>query len=37
MATRRHILQRLQFAQLRTRLADQTAHFHPHLSRQRPT
>jgi len=31
MATRRHILQRLQFSQLHTRIADQIAHFHPQL------
>jgi len=31
MATKRHILQRLQFAQLRTRIADQIRHFHPQL------
>ena len=31
MSAKRHILQRLQFAQLRTRLADQIAHFHPQL------
>ena len=31
MATKRHILQRLQFAQLRTRIANQIRHFHPQL------
>jgi hypothetical protein len=31
MATKRHMLQRLQFAQLRTRIADQIRHFHPQL------
>ncbi len=31
MATKRHILQRLLFAQLRTRIADQIVHFHPKL------
>ena len=31
MATKRHILQRLQFAQLRSRIADQLKHFHPKL------
>ena len=31
MATKRHILQRLQFAQLCSRIADQLKHFHPQL------